>query len=186
MTDQPDLSRRNLGLAAVGVAATAALAPALAGAQPLRDPDLTQGDWMKQVKAQHLAIDTHMRRVEEARSPLERERHFRRVKALLSAHSYAEDVSLYPGLAMVGHRDDAKQLYNQQDDAKILTAELDSMSPGDPRFMDKFRTLAAAVRAHVREEEDRDYPELMRRADPNMNRKMTNDFRREFQKAITA
>ena len=69
--------------------------------------------------------------------------------------------------------------------AKVMVAELDAMPRTGPDFMPRLMALEAAIKAHVGEEENSQYPKLMRTATPAMNAKMTADFRREFTRYIS-
>lgn len=191
MTDpfsHPQPSRRALaGLA--GLAGAALAAPTLA--QPLTRGgigaarDLVQGDWFAQVRAQHQAVDRMFAAVRAARGANQRLGLFRDLKLALTAHSVAEEVSLYPGLALSGQRQAADRAYQEQSEAKILLAELDSLDPVGRQFEDRLNTLMTAIRSHVEAEERDWYPQLQRRAGA-MNDKMTRDFRQSFRRYLEA
>lgn len=181
------MSRRTLGgLFAGGVALAAD--GALAQPAPVRrDPiaasrGLMAGDWFQQVRAQHRAVDRQFALIEGARGANQRRAYLRDLATLLTAHSIAEEVALYPGLAMAGFRPAADEAYRDQSEAKIAIAELDAMpDPLAPRFERRLADLKAAIADHVRQEENSWYPELQRRAGI-MNDKMTRDFRQSFRR----
>ena len=182
------ISRRALG----GLGVSAALATASVASAQMGDGrmggmrrELTEGDWMRQVKAQHEAINRGFARVREARGP-EKMEAFKRLSNLLAAHSIAEETSLYPAIAIQGDRDQSREAYREQQEAKVLTATIDNaMFVGDMETARRtLDTLQAAVTEHVNHEENRWYPALMRKADARMNAKLTDDFRREFSQAI--
>ena len=186
MTDT-DMNRRSLGAAAVGIAAAAVAAPL--AAQPMmmdgkmpRMPMLTQGDWMAQVKAQHAAIDREFQMIKATRDSEmpKRMQHFKMLATLLTGHSIAEEVALYPGIAMNGDTAGSDRLYMEQQHAKVMVAELDNMPKSGPNFMPRLTALESAIKAHVAEEEGDLYPKLMRQASADMNQKMSMDFRKEF------
>lgn len=188
MTDMT-VSRRMLGGLAAGAAAAGVAAPAAAQrSAPMRMPSvssLTAGDWMAQVKAQHMAIDAGFQRLKATRESDGRGRQaaLMDLAGLLTGHSIAEQVALYPGVALVaGDRPGSDKLYMDQQHAKVMVAELMNLPMTGPEFMTRLTALEAAVKAHVADEEGREYPELMRAADRAMNEKMTADFRREFTK----
>jgi hemerythrin superfamily protein len=182
------VSRRSLGLLAAGAAAAAA-APALG--QPAGKggmaAGLTAGDWMAQVRAQHREIDRHFQLVKTAKTDADRTSHFRMLASLLSGHSLAEEVALYPGLFIQGEESDSKEAYDEQSMAKVLTARIDNAMAMGRRdeAMKLVGQLETAVKAHVAHEEKEWYPALMKKATAQMNAKMTADFRREFTKYMT-
>jgi len=181
------LGRRQFGAMVVGGAAAAAAAsPVLAQRGPaMRAPSvasLTAGNWMQQVKAQHMEVDRHfaMLRQSGPREAAARDGHLKMLATLLTGHSIAEEVALYPGLAMIGDVGASDKLYMEQQHAKVMIAQIDAMPRQGPQFMDRLATLESAIKAHVADEEGNQYPKLMRQATPAQNAKMTADFRREF------
>jgi len=178
------VSRRNLGLFAAGAAAAATPSLAQPAAKTGMAAGLTAGDWMAQVRAQHRETDRHFQLVKTARTDAERMSHFRMLASLLSGHSLAEEVALYPGLFMQGDEADSKEAYDEQSMAKVLTARIDNAMAMGRRdeAMKLVAQLEAAVKAHVAHEEKEWYPALQKKATAQMNAKMTADFRREFTK----
>ena len=180
------INRRALGASALGVAA-AVTAPTFAQAAPPMDkmprmPMLSQGEWMTQVKEQHKEIVRHFELIKATtdRQMPQRMQYFKMLATLLTGHSIAEEVALYPGLAMVGDTAGSDKLYAEQSHAKVMVAELDAMPKSGPEFLTRLSTLQSAIMAHATDEETRLYPELLQKASPAMNQKMTTDFRKEF------
>jgi len=106
------------------------------------------------------------------------------LKPLLIVHNAGEENVVYPaifGIAMRPHH--AKKLYHQQDDATVAFWEILMMDPGDPEFVRKAADLRDALLAHVREEEESEFPELRRALAPQAMAKLTaelTEFRRTF------
>ena len=188
MTISTETTRRDLGALALGGIAAAAAAPAMA-APAMGMPSvgaLTAGDWMAQVKAQHMAIDRQFAALKATRDgdTAGRTAGLKMLATLLTGHSIAEEVALYPGVAMKGDTAGSDQLYIEQQHAKVMVAELDNMPKTGPEFLARLTTLETALKAHVAEEEGQRYPALMRAATPAENAKMTADLRREFTRYI--
>ncbi len=180
-----EVSRRNFAaLAAGGTAVLVAAGPAVAQRGMGNGLGrLTGGDWMAQVRAQHRAIDAQFQVLKGLRGPARRTAELMTLKTLLTAHSIAEEVALYPGVAMKVSRSELDRLYKEQQDAKVTLAEIDAMlaMPGrDPDFMPRLMALEAAIKTHVAEEESQAFPRLMRAATPQMNAKMSRDFAMAF------
>lgn len=191
MMTTENLDRRKFGAMIVGGAAAAVAGPALAqrrrmpmgmnmGMTPVSA--LTAGDWMQQVRAQHREIDRHFAMLKNTRDRDAgmRDMHLKQLATVLTGHSIAEEVALYPGVAITGDRPGSDKLYMDQQHAKVMVAEIDAMPRMGPMFMERLTALEAAIKAHVAEEETQKYPQLMRTATREMNLKMTADFRREF------
>lgn len=183
-------SRRDLALLGAGVAAAASLpSTALAQARGTGPSGLTRGDWFAQVRAQHQAISAGFQMVRNARGPAAMKAAFKRLSTLLAAHSIAEEVALYPGPAVTGQGDQAemRQLYEEQQMAKVMTARIDAALAMGQRdqAMTLLGQLEQALMAHVREEETQFFPALQRSAGAAMNDKMTRDFRMVFSQAMS-
>lgn len=185
MTDQIELSRRSLAGVALGLAATTA-APSLAQSRPRGPSALTTGSWMDQVKAQHRAIDGNFRNL-KATTDAQMPRRTALLKQLadnLTAHSVAEEVVLYPAIAMKNDVPKSDELYMEQAHAKVILAELDKMPKRGPEFMTRLTALETAIKEHVADEESNAYPRLMQAASAAENATMTADFRMHFNKHI--
>lgn len=110
------------------------------------------------------------------------------LKPLLVVHNAGEENVVYPaifGIAMRPHH--AKGLYHQQDDATVAFWELQQMDPGDPEFLRKAADLRDALLAHVRHEEESEFPELRQTLTPEALAKLTAElmqFRETFGGAV--
>jgi len=174
------LSRRDFGLAAAGVVAMGATAmPGFAGAAD------AGGDWLDIIKAQHQELDRLLAAVKSAGSHEARVAAFKRFSVYLFAHCLAEEVTVYPALAITGSESASKQLYGEQDGAKVLVARVaDALAAGHdsdlPAMLD---TLGTALHAHVAEEENRDFPPLKAKEDAATNTRLTSEFKATFRRA---
>jgi hypothetical protein len=173
------LTRRNLGIVA------GAAAVGMAGAASMAEPVETGEDWFATIKAQHKELDRLLAAVVAAGSHTARVAAFKTFSIYLSAHSLAEEVSVYPALAITGSDAASKQLYNEQDDAKVLVARIDDALAmrHDDDASAMLEKLGAALHAHVAEEENEDFPGLKSKESPAMNAKLTADFKMAFRRA---
>ena len=174
------ISRRALAAYAAGTAAGVALLGGVAEAAA------STSDWLATIKAQHQEIDRRLGMVRSATSPAARRAAFKAFANYLSAHSLAEETSVYPAIAITGSTPDAQQLYHEQDDAEILVARIDNkLAKGqDAEVSALLDQLATALHAHVAEEETRKFPALRQSADAAMNAKITADFKATFARAV--
>lgn len=175
------LTRRNLGVLAAGVAAAASI-----GSSGEAEAAMVATDWLAQIKHQHREIDRRLMMVKNASNHAARVAAFKAFATYLSAHSMAEENSVYPAIAITGSEASAKQLYHEQDDAEILVGRIDNalaMGQDDqvPAMLD---TLATALHAHVAEEEGQVFPALQAAADARMNAKLSMDFSMAFNRAV--
>jgi hemerythrin superfamily protein len=109
------------------------------------------------------------------------------LKALLTVHNATEENLVYPAIRFVASRPrDAETLYHQQDEAEAALWSIDATIKGvvdgdDPD--DQIRTLQKAVLAHVRKEEETEFPHLRDALKGNALRQLTKDvkeFRSKF------
>jgi hypothetical protein len=145
------------------------------------------GDWLDTIKAQHRELDRLLGSVQSAGSHAERVAAFKRFSIYLSAHSLAEETTVYPALAITGSQGESKQLYGEQNDAKVLVARIDdALTMGqDADATAMLQTLAQALHAHVAEDENQDFPPLKARENAMMNAKLTADFNKAFMRAAS-
>jgi hemerythrin-like domain-containing protein len=110
----------------------------------------------------------------------------KRLETLLTGHSIAEEVAVYPGIYIQGDQQGALELYREQQMAKIMLARIDDaivMNRADEATQ-LLAQLQGAVQQHVAEEEQQRFPALMSRATPEMNDKMTKDFKMNFSRYL--
>lgn len=175
-----DFSRRALGgLAFAGAVAAATPAFAQRGMG-----SLTAGSWMDQVKAQHRAIDALFVQLKSSRAGPQRTALLKRLADTLTAHSVAEEVVLYPAIAIEGDVPKSDELYIEQSHAKVMLNELDRLPKTGREFLPKLMALETAIKEHVADEEGNAYPKLMRQASAAENAKMSADFRMHYNKHI--
>jgi hemerythrin superfamily protein len=177
------ISRRAVGLAITTTAVVAATAPARSQVASLSSNTraLTTGNWLAQIKAQHVEIKRLLDAVKAAPAP-QRSTQFKRFATLLTGHSIAEEVAIYPGIAIEGDQSGAMSLYDEQQMAKITVARIDdAITAGhDAEAMQLLGQLESALMAHVAEEENQRFPALLEKTPTAMNNKMTADFRQQF------
>jgi hypothetical protein len=100
-----------------------------------------------------------------------------RLKAALTIHHATEENLIYPALRDIAKRPiHAKQLYHQQNEAKVALWELTMMDHCAPDFSIKATELEEAILAHVREEEESEFPHLREEAGAELAR-LTADVR---------
>ncbi|MET7392128.1 hemerythrin domain-containing protein [Dactylosporangium sp. NPDC005572] len=73
--------------------------------------------------------------------------------ARLTAHSHAEEETVYPVLAEIGEQEEAHRGADEHHQAERLLHDLQRMSPKGPDFEDLLEDFVEAVRHHVEEEE---------------------------------
>jgi hemerythrin superfamily protein len=103
------------------------------------------------------------------------------LKAVLVVHNATEENLVYPAIRFVAARPrDAETLYHQQDEAEAALWSIDATIKGvidgdDPD--EQIQALQKAVLAHVRKEEETEFPHLREALKGGALRQLTDDVR---------
>jgi hemerythrin superfamily protein len=103
------------------------------------------------------------------------------LKAVLTVHNATEENLVYPAIRFVAaRRRDAETLYHQQDEAEAalwsIDATLKGLIKGDD-VDEQILTLQKAVLAHVRKEEETEFPHLRDALKGKALQQLTDDVR---------
>lgn len=172
-----ELSRRALAIGTVGVATLASMQQAVAQSAA------AGGTWMDMVKAHHMMIVQAFDEILATRDDQAGKRMSlqKKLAYLLTAHSVAEENTLYPALAAYGMVPGSDRLYIEQAHAKVMNAGLEMFPMNDPAWLGRVQTLKVALVQHATQEEEADlFPRLMQAASPAVNAKLTRNYQREF------
>lgn len=121
-----------------------------------------EDDWLARVLDQHQEIETLFAEALTAEPGEERLTAMKNLGQLLTAHSMAEEVVLYPAIARSGEKGDATMAYEEQSMAKVEMAALEQLDPESDEWAQKLETIRQAVAHHVYEEESEWFPQLHR------------------------
>jgi len=122
----------------------------------------TPGDWLSQIAKHHRGIESQFEDLKIATSPDARRAALKKLALLLTAHSIAEEVAVYPAMAAnheVGH---AELAYQEQSAAKMEMGLLERLDPMSEDFHDKLSHIEGAVKHHVYSEEGTWFIDLAR------------------------
>jgi hemerythrin superfamily protein len=111
---------------------------------------------------------------------------FEQLKGLLTVHNATEENLLYPALAQVaGKKTESQKLYHETAEADMLVFELDTMlKTGDTGGFDaKMKKLQAAILEHIDDEEEKAFPHLQDKSEPDESRLLTDSVR-EFRSSF--
>ena len=142
-------------------------------------------DWLSMVIDHHEQLEGLFDKVEAANTMDARIAAQRELGALLTAHSIAEEVVLYPALVKSGEQGQATMAYTQQSTAKTEMFLLEGLDPASQDYHDKLKHIRGAVLTHMYEEEGTWFAELKQgslEADQDM---LTTRFREEFERYMT-
>lgn len=118
------------------------------------------GDWLSLVLDHHDLIREAFVAGRNASSAAERTAAMKALALVLNGHSLAEELVLYPALGHAGEKVHAAQAYLEQTTAKVQMAELETIAPSKPAWLDKWGHIEGAVLTHIFEEESTWFLEL--------------------------
>jgi len=142
--------------------------------------------WLAMVLDHHEQIEQAFADVRSATAAGPRRLAQKRLAAVLTGHSIAEEAVLYPAMALDDQKSHSTTAYTQQSAAKVQAAALETLDPESQDYLDKLEHLRAAVAHHVYEEESTWFPKLMSEADPAMKQRLTVRYEEEFNRYMGA
>jgi hemerythrin superfamily protein len=138
------------------------------------------GSWFAMVLEHHRLIEEAFDAVERAGTVPERRGAQKWLATLLTGHSIAEEVTLYPALASHHEKIRAQLAYQEQSAAKGETAALEELDPMSQDYLDKLAHIRGAVAHHMYEEEGTWFQKLQEKASPETMERLTRRYEEEF------
>jgi len=138
--------------------------------------------WLAQVLDHHEEIEAAFAAVKDAPSPTARRAAQQRLAGLLTGHSLAEEVVLYPAMALGDHKAHSAEAYVEQSGAKVQTAGLEDLEPMSKDYLDKLEHLRSAVAMHMYREENDWFPELRKSGEAVAQAKLSRRYKEEFER----
>jgi Hemerythrin HHE cation binding domain len=138
------------------------------------------GSWLGMALDQHLEIEAGFAAVRSAASATTRRTAEKALAAQLTAHSLAEEVVLYPALALNGEKAHAEAAYVEQSATKVQLAALETLDPMSQDYLDKLEHIRGAVAHHVYEEESNWFIEIVDKLPAAEHARLTKRFEQEY------
>jgi hemerythrin superfamily protein len=140
------------------------------------------GDWLSLALDHHDRIRAAFEACCRAEGAETRQTAMKQLALILTGHSQAEEVVLYPALAKAGEKGSADLAYTEQVTAKMQMAELERIAPATPDWLEKVEHIRGAVLHHMYEEEDHWFIRL-KEQNPDQAF-LTRRFREEFSRYL--
>jgi hemerythrin superfamily protein len=140
----------------------------------------TDGDWLSLVLDHHRQIESLFAAVKAATDSASRVRAQKRLALILTGHSIAEEVVIYPALVKANEQAHSTKAYTEQSAAKVQMALLEDLEPMSQEYLDKLEHILGAVSHHVYEEEGTWFLELKEKLPPADQTKITFRYQEEF------
>lgn len=138
--------------------------------------------WLQRVLEQHVQVETQFDAVRTAVSAEAQRAAQKQLALLLTGHSVAEEVVLYPAMALGDQKGHSTAAYTEQSAAKVQLSALEWLEPLSQEYLDKLEHLRAAVAHHIYEEESKWFPELAANGDEAMQARLSQRFDEEFER----
>lgn len=157
-----------------------------ARAEAHRDATALAADnqWLARVLSHHEDIERGFATALDATSEAAARQAVKELGVLLTAHSIAEEVALYPVLVMKGHKAHATEAYEEQQMTKVQLAELERLAPLSQEWRDKLEHIRGAVLHHIYREESQWFPEIIKEASATDRAMLDARFSEEFDRSM--
>jgi len=142
--------------------------------------------WLAMVLDHHVEIEDAFAAVKNAPSAATRRAAQKRLAAILTGHSNAEESVIYPAMALNGEKTHSAKAYTEQSAAKVQMSALEDLDPMSQDYLDKLEHIRGAVVHHMYEEEGTWFPELREKVDATMQAKITRRYREEIERYLSA
>lgn len=184
MTEE-DAHQRRTSAVKLGLAATAGAAlgvMAMFGRKTAAQaPTILAGDWAQALAAEHKAVLKIFDALEatQSRAVAKRAMLLAQLKHALAKHAIEEENAIYPALVDAGHKEAAASLVREHGDVKHFLYDLENMPKNSPDFLETLMAFRAVIETHMRDEEEREFPQLRASLSEDQNRKLTRTMNRE-------
>jgi hemerythrin superfamily protein len=106
------------------------------------------------LKADHRQVETWFSQFAKSKSPQKKQQLARQICDALIVHTTIEEELFYPAfIDATGDKDTHHEAVVEHDGAKVLIAQIQSMSPSDDYYEAKVTVLSEMIKHHVKEEE---------------------------------
>ena len=139
------------------------------------------------IEQDHRKVERVFEQLKKAEKPAELLELLTRLQHLLEPHTKAEEAILYPAMetAKVESLDTSDATEEHDYVSKLLT-ELIAEGPEAEAFGQKVETIEAAVKHHVKEEEEEMLPEYRRKSDSGTRDQLGSAFEQDEMRRLTA
>lgn len=138
------------------------------------------GSWLPMVLDHHVEIEQAFAQVGQATDATARLAAHQRLASILNAHSIAEELVLYPAMALNDEKGHAAKAYLEQSATKIQMAALEKLDPMSEDYADKLEHIRGAVAHHMYQEEGDWMLDLDDKSDASLQQQLAGRYREEF------
>jgi hypothetical protein len=143
------------------------------------------GEWLALILDHHREIEARFADLKAATSAEAKRAAQKELALILTAHSLAEEVAVYPALAADKQLAHAELAYQEQSAAKMEMGLLERLVPSSEDYADKVEHIRAAVAHHVYSEEGTWFTELAENLGPSDQALITRRYKEEFDRYVS-
>ncbi len=169
-------------------AAVAPTADAEERAEARRKAQMLAGrhGWLEQILVHHRQIEDAFGEAMNSDGSESRRAAAKKLGALLTGHSMAEEAVIYPAVSQHDGKAHATMAYEEQAMTKVQFALLEQLDPMSQEWREKLEHIQAAVQQHVYQEESSWFPEVAETIDADMSAFLTQRYQEETGKYFGA
>jgi hypothetical protein len=142
------------------------------------------GGWLALILDHHREIEARFADLKAATTAEAKRAAQTELALILTAHSLAEEVAVYPALAADKQLAHAELAYQEQSAAKMEMGLLERLIPLSEDYADKVEHIRGAVAHHVYSEEGTWFTELAENLDPSDQALITRRYKEEFDRYV--
>lgn len=105
------------------------------------------------IRMDHQKVNVLFGELNNSNDPQKIQEYFGQIYKDLTVHAQAEEQVVYPAVRPFYGEGDTQELYDEQQEMKVLMDAIKSMSPSSPEFKQQVNRLKDIVMDHVRQEE---------------------------------
>ena len=139
-------------------------------------------DWLGQIIEHHRAIENAFADAKAAIGEPQRIEAMKALGALLTGHSIAEEVVVYPAVIEHSGKTHGTMAYEEQSMAKVQMAMLEQIDPSSQEWIEKLEHIEGAVAQHVYQEESEWFPDVAKNAPADIQALLSQRYREEYQR----
>ncbi|MYL99353.1 hypothetical protein GR702_16415 [Novosphingobium sp. FGD1] len=136
--------------------------------------------WIATIVDQHKQIESLILEAINANTADGRIKGMRQLAAVLTAHSSAEEVVVYPDISEFDSKAHAVMAYEEHAMTKVQMALLEKIEPMSEEWQEKLRHIESALQQHMYQEESSWLPALASELSPEEKQRVTARFNEEY------
>jgi hemerythrin superfamily protein len=137
-------------------------------------------DWLAMILDHHRQIESHVTAALNGATADARKASMKRLALVLTGHSNAEEVTIYPAILEYSGTMSTAMAYEEQEITKIQMAKLERLDPMSEDWREKMEHIKSALEQHVYQEEKSWFTEVATNAPMAERERLSRRYAEEF------